>query len=147
VALALPAAVFAGLLIAIQTAIIGAFGARVSPFVVAFWVHLGGLAFGFAGILVARLGFRVDAVRDAPWVLFAGIAGMLLLTGVAVAIGGIGLASTLAVVTGVQLIAGFLLEASGFLGRTVALDPARMAGAALIVAGVYLIASRGPAVV
>lgn len=142
---ALVAAILAGVLIAIQSAIIGAFGGRVSPFVVAFWVHVGGLVFGFVGVLVARLDFRVAEVRQAPWVLIAGICGMLLVTGIAIAVGGLGLASTLAIVTGVQLVVGFGLEATGIVGRAVALDPVRVGGAALIVAGVYLVASRGPA--
>jgi bacterial/archaeal transporter family-2 protein len=143
---ALPAAVLAGVLIAIQSAIIGAFGDRVSPFVVAFWVHVGGLVFGFVGVLVTRLDFRVAEVREAPWVLLAGVAGMLLVTGIAVAVGGLGLASTLAIVTGTQLVVGFGIEASGLLGQAAPIDPVRLGGALLIIAGVYLVASRGPGV-
>jgi bacterial/archaeal transporter family-2 protein len=143
---ALPAAIFAGTLIAVQSAIIGAFGDRVSPFVVAFWVHVGGLLFGLVGVLVSRLDFRVAEVRQAPWVLLAGVAGMLLVTGIAIAVGGIGLASTLAIVTGVQLIVGFAIETSGLLGKAAAFDPIRLGGAVLIVGGVYLVASRGPGV-
>jgi len=141
---ALPAAVLAGVLIAIQSAIIGAFGDRVSPFVVAFWVHVGGLMFGLVGVLVTRLDFRVAEVREAPWVLLAGVAGMLLVTGIAVAVGGLGLASTLAIVTGTQLVVGFGIEASGLLGKAAPIDPVRLGGAVLIIAGVYLVASRGP---
>jgi uncharacterized membrane protein YdcZ (DUF606 family) len=144
VAVALPAAIVTGLLIAIQSAIIGAFGDRISPFVIAFWVHVGGLTFGFVGILVSRLGFQVGVVRQAPWIMLAGVAGMLLITGISIAIGGVGLASTLAIVTGVQLIGGFLIESSGIVGPSVALDPVRLGGAALIVAGVYAVASRSP---
>ncbi len=144
--IALPAAIVAGVLIAVQSAIIGAFGDRVSPFVVAFWVHVGGLVFGFVGVMASRLDFRVAEVRQAPWVLLAGVAGMLLVTGIAIAVGGLGLASTLAIVTGVQLVVGFAIESSGILGRAVALDPIRLGGAVLIVAGVYVVASRGPVV-
>lgn len=144
-AVGVTAAVLAGILIAIQTALVGALGSRMNPFVAATWVHLGGLVFGAVGVVVARLGFAVGAIRQAPWGLLAGVAGMLLVTCIAVAVGGIGLASTLAVVTAVQLLVGFALESSGVIGRAVALDPVRLAGAALIVAGVYLVASRGPA--
>ena len=142
--IALLAAVVAGTLIAIQSAIIGAWGESLNPFTAAVWVHLGGLVFGVVGVLVApRLGFEVAAVRQAPWGLLAGVAGMLLVTGIAVAVSGLGLASTLAVVTGVQLIVGFGLEVSGVVGRSVALDPVRLGGALLIVAGVYVVVSRG----
>ena len=142
--LALLAAIAAGTLIAIQSAIIGAWGESLNPFTAAVWVHLGGLVFGVVGVLLApRLGFEVAAVRQAPWGLLAGVAGMLLVTGIAVAVSGLGLASTLAVVTGVQLIVGFGLEVSGVIGRSVALDPVRVGGALLIVAGVYVVVSRG----
>lgn len=143
--LALSAAIAAGLLIAVQSALIGAFGERVHPFVASTWVHGAGVVVGVAGILLSRLHFEVAAVRQVPWTMFAGVAGIALVTAIAVAVGGVGLATTLAIVTAVQLLAGFALEASGILGRTVALDPVRLVGAVLIVAGVYLVASRGPA--
>ncbi|MEX1178985.1 MAG: DMT family transporter [Nitriliruptor sp.] len=140
---AIIAAVVAGTLIAFQTALIGVFGNQVHPFVAATWVHGAGLIFGVVGVLVSRLGFQVEAVREAPLGLLAGVAGMLLVTAIAVAVGGAGLASTLAIVTGVQLLVGFTLEATGFLGRAVAVDPVRIGGAALIVIGVVLVVGRG----
>ncbi len=138
------AAVAAGTLIAVQSAIIGAFGARLHPFVASTWVHVGGLIFAVVGVLVARLGFQADVVRQTPWGLLAGVAGVLLVACVAIAVGGVGLASALAIITGVQLLVGFAIESSGILGRAVAIDPVRVGGALLIVAGVYLVASRGP---
>lgn len=142
--IATSAAIFAGVLIALQAAILGAFGERLNPFVASLWVHAGGLLFGLVAVTVARLGFHVDVVRQAPWGLLAGVAGFLLVGGIAVAVGGIGLASTLAIVTAVQLLVGFTLETTGVLGRVVALDPVRVGGAALMIAGVYLVVSRGP---
>jgi bacterial/archaeal transporter family-2 protein len=144
--LALPAALFAGCLIAVQSAIIGAFGERTHPLVASTWVHVGGLALGITIVVLSpRLGFEFAVVRQAPWVLLAGVAGLLLVTGIAVAVAGLGLASTLAVVTGVQLLVGFGLEASGLLGRTIPLVPARLVGAVLLVAGAYLVVSQGSA--
>lgn len=143
--LALPAAMLAGVLIAVQSAIIGAAGERLNPLVASTWVHVGGLAVGVLIVaLSSRLGFQFAVVREIPWVLLGGVAGLLLVTGIAVAVAGLGLASTLAVVTGVQLLVGFALEASGLLGRTIALDPARLVGAGLLVAGAYLVVSRAP---
>jgi uncharacterized membrane protein YdcZ (DUF606 family) len=142
---ALIAAAIAGMLIAFQTALIGVFGAQVHPFVAATWVHGAGLVFGVVGVSVSRLGFQADVVRQAPLGLLAGVAGMLLVTAIAVAVGGAGLATTLAIVTGVQLLVGFVLEATGFLGRAVAVDPVRIGGAVLIVIGVVLVAGRGSA--
>lgn len=142
--LALLAGIGAGTLIAIQSAILGPFGARVTPFVAATWVHLGGLVFALTVLAVTRTDPRVAEVRAAPWGLLAGVAGVLLITGIAIAVGGLGLASTLALVTAVQLLVGLGLEASGPAGRVLALDPVRLGGAALIVVGVYAVVSRGP---
>lgn len=142
---ALSAAVVAGVLVAVQSVVLGAFGSRLDPLVAATWVHVGGLAFGLAVVGLTRRGLELAAVRAAPWGLSAGIAGVLLITGIAIAVAGIGLASTLAVVTGVQLLAGFALEASGVTGRVVALDPVRLGGALLIVVGVWIVVSRGAA--
>ncbi len=138
------AGVAAGTLIALQSAIIGAFGERLPAFVVATWVHVGGLAFALGAVLLTRTSLQFSVVRAAPWGLLAGVAGVLLITGIAIAIGGLGLASTLALVTGVQLLVGFGLESSGVAGRVVALDPVRLGGAALIVLGVYVVVGRGP---
>ncbi len=139
------AGIAAGTLIALQTAIISAFGARLPAFVVATWVHVGGLAFALAAVALTRTNLQVAVVRAAPWGLLAGVAGVLLITGIAVAVGGLGLASTLALVTGVQLLVAFGIESSGLAGRIVALDPLRLGGAALIVVGVYVVVSRSPA--
>jgi uncharacterized membrane protein YdcZ (DUF606 family) len=139
------AGVGAGTLIALQTAVIGAFGERLPAFVVATWVHVGGLAFALGAVLLTRTSLQFSVVRAAPWGLLAGVAGVLLITGIAVAVGGLGLASTLALVTGAQLLVGFGLESSGVTGRIVALDPVRLGGAALIVLGVYVVVGRGAA--
>lgn len=143
--LALPAAIAAGTLIAVQTVIIGAFGERLHPFVASTWIHVGGLTFGVVGILLARASFEVSVVRETPWGLLAGVAGLLLVAAIGVAVAGLGLASTLAVVTGTQLLVGFTLESSGITGEAVSLDPVRVFGGVLIVAGVYLVVSRTPA--
>ncbi len=135
----------AGLLIAAQSAILGPFGTRVPPFVAATWVHVGGLAFAVTVLALTRTDPGFAAVRAAPWGLLAGVAGVLLVAGITYTVGGLGLASTLALVTGVQLLAGFGLEAASSAGRALALDPVRLGGAALIVLGVYAVVSRGPA--
>ncbi|MEX2324768.1 MAG: DMT family transporter [Nitriliruptoraceae bacterium] len=142
---ALGAAVFAGTLIALQSVIVGAFGQRLHPFVAALWIHAGGLVFGAVVVLIGRMGLHVHVVRQAPWGLLAGVAGMLLVTGIAVAVAGLGLASALATVTGVQLLIGFGIEVARSPAPLTAATPARLVGALLIVAGVYLVVSRGPA--
>lgn len=140
---ALLAAVAAGVLIAVQAGFIGLLGDRIHPFVAATWVHAAGLVFGIVGVTVAGLGFHVEVVRGVPLGLLAGVLGMLLVTCMAVAVGGAGLGTTLAIVTGVQLAVAMGIEAFGLFGRTVPIDPIRLAGAALIVVGVLIVAGRG----
>ena len=142
--LALVVGVVTGLLIAGQSAILAAFGTRVPPFVAATWVHVGGLLFAVVVLLLTRTDPRFAAVRAAPWGLLAGVAGVLLVTGITYTVGGLGLASTLALGRRVQRAGGSGLDAGGPAGRAVALDPVRLGGAALIVLGVYAVVSRGP---
>jgi uncharacterized membrane protein YdcZ (DUF606 family) len=145
VPVALTAAIIAGILVAAQTAVLGVWGARMPALVAAAWVQVAGAVAGVVLVLVTRSDPSLAAVRGAPWGLAAGVAGILLVTGITMAVGGIGIASTLAIVTGVQLLAAFALETAGIGGRTVALDPGRVLGALLIVVGVHLVASRGVA--
>lgn len=141
--LALLAAVSAGTFIALQSGLIGGFGERVSPITVAFWVHLAGLVAAAVGVVVTGSGWQVAAVREFPIGLFAGVLGVGIVTTIAIAVAPLGLGSTLAIVTGVQLLLAFGLEATGVLGRTVALDPLRIVGAVLITGGVLLVFGRG----
>lgn len=140
---AVTAAVVAGALVAVQTALLGAFGARMPALVAAAWVQVAGAVAGVLLVVVTRSEPSLAAVRAAPWGLAAGVAGVLLVTGITFAVGGIGIASTLAIVTGAQLLVAFGLESSGIGGRAVALDPVRVVGAVVIVVGVYLVAGRG----
>jgi uncharacterized membrane protein YdcZ (DUF606 family) len=52
------AGIAAGTLIAVQTAIISAFGERLPAFVVATWVHVGGLAFALAAVALSARACR-----------------------------------------------------------------------------------------
>lgn len=141
--IALVAALAAGTFIALQSGLIGGFGERVPPLTVALWVHLAGLAAALVGVLVTGAGFQVAAVREFPVGLLAGVFGVGIVSTIAIAIAPLGLGATLAIVTGTQLLLAFTLEATGLLGRTVALDPLRIVGAALIVGGVLLVFGRG----
>lgn len=144
-AIALAAALAAGSFIALQSGIIGGFGVRVPPITVALWVHLTGLVASLVGMALTGTGFHLAAVRAYPIGLLAGVLGVGIVTTIAIAVAPLGLGATLALVTGTQLLLAFTLEATGVIGRTVALDPLRIGGAVLIVAGVLLVFGRGQA--
>ncbi len=91
--LALLVGVGTGVLIAVQSAILGPFGTRVPPFVAATWVHVGGLLFAVTVLLLTRTDPGFAAVRGAPWGLLAGVAGVLLVAGITFTVGGLGLAA------------------------------------------------------
>ena len=142
ITVALVAAVAAGSFIAIQSALIGAFGTRVPAITVALWVHVAGLIAAAAGVLLSGSGFHLASVRAQPVGLLAGVAGVGIVTSIAIAVAPLGLAATLAIVTGVQLLLAFGFEAFGWLGPRVQVDPLRLIGAALIVVGVLLVFGR-----
>lgn len=141
-AYALTAAVGAGILIALQAALLGPFGERLPAFVAATWIHLAGATFGVIGVVVTGGQFHLPGVRDFPVGLLAGVFGVLLVSAITVAVSPLGLAATLAILTGTQLLVAFGLEAAGILGDRVPLDPLRLVGAVLLVVGVVLIFGR-----
>jgi len=136
------AAVSVGVVVAIQAAVLGAYGDRLHPATLSMWAHAGGLLFGIIVVAVGRFGFGWSAFRAAPWGALAGVGGFLIITGVSIAVGSIGSASTLAVVIAAQLALTFVFEAVGFGGRQLNVDVWRLFGAALIVIGAWLVASR-----
>lgn len=142
-AVALVAAFAAGTFIALQSGMIGEWGTRMPAVTVALWVHVAGTVAAVIGVLVTGAGFHLEAVRAAPLGLLAGVFGVGIVTSVAVAVAPLGLGSTLAILTGTQLLLAFALEASGILGPVVRFDPVRVLGAALIVGGVLLVFGRG----
>ncbi|MEX2533465.1 MAG: DMT family transporter [Nitriliruptoraceae bacterium] len=137
------AALLVGVVVAIQAAVLGAYGDRLHPVTLSMWAHAGGLLFGIIVVTVGRFGFGWSAFRAAPWGAIAGVGGFLIITGLTIAVASIGVASTLAIVIASQLALTFVFEAVGFGGRQLNVDPWRLFGAALMVIGAWLVASRG----
>lgn len=142
--LAIALAAVGGALIAAQGAMFGPFAERIpNVLVVAMWVHIAGAVFAVTLVAVGRVDIGIAQIRNAPWLLLAGVVGVGIVMAIGSVVGHLGLGTTLAVLTGVQLLTALLLDASGVLGRTVALTPQRVGGALLIVGGVLLVFGRG----
>jgi len=104
-------------------------------------VNLVGLV-SVALVLVCRGTPMLEGWRSIPpWALVAGPLGMGAMAALAFAIPRIGIAPTLVLSIAAQLIVGLLLDRLGFLGCEVrALELPRLAGAALLALGAWLVA-------
>lgn len=135
-------AVLVGVLVATQATALAPLTRQVSPVVAAFWSQLLGVASAAALLLVTRQPL-VWPGGAAPWALVAGTCTVGIVASVGAVVGPLGLATTLAVVTGAQLLLAVVLDSIGVAGRHIPLDVGRVAGVLLIVVGVLLVFGRG----
>lgn len=137
-------ALFAGVLIVIQAALLGLFERHIHPISGAFWIHVAGVVFGAALVLVARTGWGLSGVVAFPWGLLAGVAGIGIVASIAAAVAGAGLGTTLVIVVATQLVLGFALDAVGVTGVVVPITGPRVLGLVLVVVGALLVYGRTP---
>lgn len=142
VPLAAALALLTGVLVATQATALGPLTRQVTPVVAAFWSQLLGVAAAAALLLVTRQ-LPVWPGGVAPLALVAGTCTVGIVASIGAVVGPLGLATTLAIVTGAQLLLGLALDTVGVAGRQIPLDPGRVAGAVLIVVGVWLVFGRG----
>lgn len=135
-------AVFVGVLVATQATALSSLTREISPVVAAFWAQLFGVAVAAVLVLVARQAF-VWPGGAAPFALVAGMCTVGIVASIGAVVAPLGIATTLAVVTGAQLLLGLVLDAMGATGRTIPMDAGRVGGALLIVIGVLLVFGRG----
>lgn len=144
VASAAALAVLVGVLVATQATALAPLTRQVSPVVAAFWSQLLGVAAATVLLLVTR---QAPVWPGGAWplALVAGTCTVGIVASIGAVVGPLGLATTLAVVTGAQLLLGLILDAVGVTGRAIPLDLPRVGGAVLIVVGVLLVFGRGQA--
>lgn len=135
-------AALVGVLVATQATALAPLTRAVSPVVAAFWSQLLGVAAAAALLLVTRQAL-VWPGGAAAWALVAGTCTVGIVASIGAVVGPLGLATTLAVVTGAQLLLGLALDTLGATGRQIPLDAGRVVGALLIVVGVLLVFGRG----
>ncbi len=132
-------AVLAGVLVAVQAALLGPFARHMHPFVAGFWVHAAGAAFAAAAVAATRLGWGWSGVAVYPWGLAAGLAGVGIVASIGAAVTPLGLATTIVVATATQFAVGLVLDALGWAGRAVPITATRLLGVVLVVAGALLV--------
>jgi uncharacterized membrane protein YdcZ (DUF606 family) len=137
--LAAGVAILAGVFIVVQATVLAPLMRALSPLVGALWVQLGGLVVVAAIVAVGPWAVSWPDTRLIPLAVVAGACTVGIVASIGTAVSPLGLATTLAVVTGVQLLLGFLLDTLGASGRTIPFDLWRLAGIGLVVAGVLLV--------
>jgi transporter family-2 protein len=104
-----------------------------------FIVHLGGAIVALIPLMIFG-GGKLSQWRTVPWyALVAGAFGLVVIGAVSYLIPRIGVAASITSIVAGQLLIGTLLDHFGLLGATErALDPTRILGLAVVLAGVWL---------
>lgn len=137
-------AVLAGVLVAVQAALLGPFARHLNPLVAGFWVHAAGAVFAAVAVAISRLAWGWSGIAAFPWGLAAGIAGVGIVASIGAAVIPLGLGTTIVVVTATQLAVGLVVDALGMVGRTVPITAPRLLGVVLVVAGAVLVFRTSP---
>lgn len=129
-----------GIAIGFQNPLASLMGQRVGAIEGAFIIHIGGAAAAFLPVLALR-GGGLGAWRGVPWyALGAGVLGVIVITAVSYTIPRIGVAATVVLVVGAQLVVSVLVDHFGVLEAIARpLDLQRLAGIVLLIGGAWLV--------
>jgi transporter family-2 protein len=129
-----------GLAVGLQNPLASTMGQRIGLLEGAFVIHVGGAVLAGLPLLVFG-GGGLDRWREVPWYsLWAGGLGVILICAITFIIPRIGVAASVSLVVAAQLTVGATLDHYGWLGAAARpLDPARLAGMALLLAGGWLV--------
>jgi uncharacterized membrane protein YdcZ (DUF606 family) len=136
--LAILLALVAGVAVAVQAGLLGQAQKALGPVMTA---GISGLATGAVGVAAALLFARPESVGFKPvgFAIVTGCLGAFIVGSIAYGTGQAGIARTLSLVIGAQLLVGFLLDASGFFGGEATLSWATALGILLILVGGLLV--------
>ncbi|MBI3159684.1 MAG: DMT family transporter [Chloroflexi bacterium] len=135
-----------GILIGSQATIGGRLGALIGPARVGIWMNVAGglIALVLAGVLVARTPEAWPLPgRVVAWLLFAGLLGILIVTGSSLALGRVGAAAGLSAMIFGQMLVATIYDATGLsTGAPIPVQGARIFGLAVMAVAVYLLLPR-----
>jgi transporter family-2 protein len=128
-----------GVAVGLQSPLASMISQRLGVFESAFIVHIGGAIIALLPLLFYS-GGKLGQWRSIPWyALFAGIFGLIVIGAISYMIPRVGVAASITTIVAGQLLVGILLDHFGLLGTSVrTLDPARIIGMAVVLAGVWL---------
>ena len=141
VILALLVGLVGGMAVCLQGPLASLMSQRIGALEAAFVIHLGGTVVAGA-LLVAMAGGGLGNWRSVPWyALWAGVLGLVLITGITFTIPRIGVTATSAAIICGQLLLGSALDHFGVFEMHVRpFDPTRALGLVVLGFGVWLIA-------
>ncbi len=131
--------VIGGVAGALQSQFLGEMQDRVGTLSSTFITYGGG---GLAvGLLMAVFGGgRWAELKEIPWWAFsAGVLGLVVVATLGITVSRLGLGAGITLFTGSTLVAGALIDHLGWLGKQNTLDPRRLAGILIVIAGTWLV--------
>ncbi len=139
VGLVVGVAIVTGVMVTLQSQMLGALDARLGTLAAGSLTFLSGGLVGL--VLLVALRPDLSAWREVPWwAWLGGVAGLVLVSGLAFAVPRIGITPTLTIIIGAQLAVAVVLEQFGWLGAIQrSADPTRLAGLALVALGAWLV--------
>ena len=128
-----------GIAVGLQSPMASMISQRLGTFESVFIVHLGGMFIALVPILIQG-GGKLSQWRSVPWyALGAGVFGLVVIAAISYMIPRIGVAASIITIVAGQLLVGTILDHYGLLGAAErSLDPTRVLGLAVVLAGVWL---------
>jgi transporter family-2 protein len=128
-----------GVAAGLQTPLVSLISQRLGILESAFIVHLSGAVISLIPLLLLG-GGNLAQWRTLPWyALGTGVFGLTVIASISYLIPRVGIAAAITAIVAGQLLIGALLDHFGFLGASVrSLDPARLVGLLVVLAGVWL---------
>lgn len=130
----------AGGSMALQGVLNSILGKKIGDLEAVFVVHVIGTVLLGAGLLLGFTSGELRALKDAPWYSYlGGPLNILIVWGVIASVSKVGAAPATTAILAVQISTALLLDCFGVTGHKTALTFTRILGAAIFIAGAYLL--------
>jgi transporter family-2 protein len=143
---ALAIAALAGASMAVQGTLNSILGKKTGSFEAAFIVHVIGAVLLGVILLTGLSHGNLRQATASPWYAFlGGPLSVLIIWGVLVSVGRVGVSSANTAIVGAQIAVALVLDLCGASGQKLAFSWVKVLGAALFIAGAYLLLKQPPA--
>lgn len=133
-------AALSGASMAVQGALNSILGKKIGSFEAAFIVHAAGMAILGVILLTGLSDGNMRQATSAPWYSYlGGPLSVLIVWGVLVSVSGVGVSAANTAIVGTQIAVALALDIFGVSGQKFTFNWGKVVGAALFVAGAYLL--------